>query len=535
MPTMPANFRTSLYALAALAMSGVSLGAPDHWILTHAQTLLLGRVDPIVNPGAISSHVHNVVGASNFNWNPNTPSEQLDAACSSVIVADDKSNYWAPELYYQHANGTFSPILSGTRIYYFTKGDQVRPFPTGLKMISGTAASKNASDTKAFGVKISCDEGEQGYWLPNGTSHPGGCSTIAMATYFPSCGLESGDLDSDDHFSHMAWPQSYNGSILVNDPNGQYCPDSHPIKYPTIFAQFNYYLDDNQPWRNDECTLVLSNGDCSGNTYHADFFNGWEPDVLQAAITECGDGNGVDDDLMACAPLAKSTNESATWDCRLQGPIPAEDVGLWRPIDQLPGCNPLWKSNVATKPTCESTADPNMVGANVYFENLKYRMHIPMAMPSIRNASELEGLIPGLGNIGDSKLRAWRSDGVDQAEITVGTWEEIEAAEAGESNSSSSSTSENETITSFSAAVSASATSEQSGNGIIAVVTASNTSENTFSVNGDSSTVASSSQSTASSVTTSPSGKTCKRRKHGLTARDSVKNHLHKSRLRRQF
>lgn len=47
------------------------------------------------------------------------------------------------------------------------------------------------------------------------------------------------------------------------------------------------------------------------------------------------------------------------------------DVGLWRPIDQLPGCNPLWKSDVATKPTCESTADPNMVGANVYFENLK--------------------------------------------------------------------------------------------------------------------------------------------------------------------
>lgn len=89
-------------------------------------------------------------------------------------------------------------------------------------------------------------------------------------------------------------------------------------------------------------------------------------------------------------------------------------------------------------------------------------MHIPMAMPSIHNPSELEGLIPGLGNTGDSKLRAWGSDGVDQAEINVGTWEEIEAAEAGELNSSSSSTSANETITSFSAAVSASAISEQS-------------------------------------------------------------------------
>lgn len=89
-------------------------------------------------------------------------------------------------------------------------------------------------------------------------------------------------------------------------------------------------------------------------------------------------------------------------------------------------------------------------------------MHIPMAMSSIHNASELEGFIPGLGNIGDSKLRAWGSDGVDQAEITVGTREEIEAAEAGESNSSSSSTSANETITSSSAAVSAGVTSEQS-------------------------------------------------------------------------
>ncbi|KIY33783.1 WSC domain-containing protein [Cryptococcus gattii E566] len=532
---MPTTLRIPLYALAALAMSGISLGAPDHWILTHAQTLLLGRVDPIVNPGAISSHVHNVVGASNFNWSPNTPSEQLDAACSSVIVADDKSNYWAPELYYQHVNGTFSPILSATRIYYFTKGNKVKPFPTGLKMISGSAVSKNLLDTKAFGVRISCDEEEAGHWLPNGTSHPGGCSTIAMATYFPSCGLESGDLDSDDHFSHMTWPQSYNGSVLVNDPNGQYCPDSHPIKYPTIFAQFNYYLDDNQPWRNDECTLVLSNGDCSGNTYHADFFNGWEPDVLQAAITECGDGNGVGDNLMACAPLAKSTNESATWDCRLQGPIPAEDVGLWRPIDQIPGCNPLWKSDVATKPTCESTAGPAMVGANVYFENLKYRMHIPMTMSSIHNTSELEGLIPGLGNNGDSKLHAWGSDGVDRAEMTVGTWEEIEAAEVGESNSSSSVTNTSETATSVSAAVSAVTTSRPNGNGIVAVATATNTSENSPSVDVNSSTVASASHSAASSVTTSSSGKTCKRRKRGLTARDSVKSHFHKSRLHRQL
>lgn len=89
-------------------------------------------------------------------------------------------------------------------------------------------------------------------------------------------------------------------------------------------------------------------------------------------------------------------------------------------------------------------------------------MHIPMAMSSIHNTSELEGLIPGLGNTGDSKLQAWGSEGVDQAEMTVGTWEEIEAAEAAGSNSSSSSTSASETVTSSSAVVSVSATSKLS-------------------------------------------------------------------------
>lgn len=85
-----------------------------------------------------------------------------------------------------------------------------------------------------------------------------------------------------------------------------------------------------------------------------------------------------------------------------------------------------------------------------------------MTMSSIHNTSDLEGLIPGLGNNGDSKLHAWGSDGVHHAEMTVGTWEEIEAAEVGESNSSFSATNTSETATSVSAAVSAITTSRPS-------------------------------------------------------------------------
>lgn len=100
-------------------------------------------------------------------------------------------------LYYRFANNTFSPLLGGARIYYFTKATNIQPFPEGFRMISGTAMARNVSDTKSMGVMISCDHGLQTKFLPNATSHPGGCSTISMAIYFPSCG--NGALDSTDH------------------------------------------------------------------------------------------------------------------------------------------------------------------------------------------------------------------------------------------------------------------------------------------------------------------------------------------------
>jgi hypothetical protein len=90
-------------------------------------------------------------------------------------------------------------MVGATRIYYFTKTKDTKPFPLGLRMITGMAMTRNVSDPKAAGVAIACDGGLQTPWLPNGTSHPGGCGGVNMGIYFPSCGLASGDLDSPDH------------------------------------------------------------------------------------------------------------------------------------------------------------------------------------------------------------------------------------------------------------------------------------------------------------------------------------------------
>lgn len=52
-----------LLSLVGSAMAGTT----DHWVLNHAQTLALSRMDPIISPGAVSSHVHNVFGGSAFS------------------------------------------------------------------------------------------------------------------------------------------------------------------------------------------------------------------------------------------------------------------------------------------------------------------------------------------------------------------------------------------------------------------------------------------------------------------------------------
>ncbi len=112
-----------LLSLVGSAMAGTT----DHWVLNHAQTLALSRMDPIISPGAVSSHVHNVFGGSAFSSerspvrsSPSPPKletpltsvrrvedltsfDQMEkSACSTIVVGADKSNYWAPYVPFPH-------------------------------------------------------------------------------------------------------------------------------------------------------------------------------------------------------------------------------------------------------------------------------------------------------------------------------------------------------------------------------------------------------------------------------------------------
>lgn len=61
-------------------------------------TIVNGRIDPIVNPGKLSSHSHTIVGGSNIGIDSSYES-MINSACTSCEIQADKSAYWAPILY----------------------------------------------------------------------------------------------------------------------------------------------------------------------------------------------------------------------------------------------------------------------------------------------------------------------------------------------------------------------------------------------------------------------------------------------------
>ncbi|KAL1407526.1 hypothetical protein Q8F55_006959 [Vanrija albida] len=396
-------------------------GTPaDHFIINWVGTTVVARIDPIANPGGVAGHVHNVVGSSNFRSVLNTPEEQQQSACSSTIVAGDRSNYWTPTIYFVNENGKFEATSTMSRIYYHTPGYNTQPFPQGMRIISGVANYRNTSEFRNRGVALGCGSQGLGPWLPNGTTHPGGCREIEGSINFPSCGWANQSLDSWDHFSHLTWPVFAGGgrTYLDNWP-GVFCPPSHPIKYPQNMLQTLSKLSDDQlkRWRANQVNLILSNGDETGNTFHGDFVAGWDQELQAQTIAQCGNTNGPGTDYSKCPPLNNPVNnKDDAFSCRHQGMIPAEEVGFYRPLDNLPGCNPRWPLNAGPeKPdNCPwHGEEPGWTAPNVWWSDDTHNQEviIPLAvnLPADANYT-LEGLkkYPSAGD--NAKLGPWGQD-----------------------------------------------------------------------------------------------------------------------------
>jgi len=107
----------AILAASALAYSPTARTfAVNHFYGKGA--LVEGRMDPIVNPGVASSHVHTIQGGDAFalTMGDTTASQ---STCTSSLIKADKSNYWTPKMYFQSDNGSLHDVdLFYMNVYY---------------------------------------------------------------------------------------------------------------------------------------------------------------------------------------------------------------------------------------------------------------------------------------------------------------------------------------------------------------------------------------------------------------------------------
>ncbi|KAL2363450.1 hypothetical protein RJZ56_003620 [Blastomyces dermatitidis] len=326
------------------------------WRLPCRGRLGVARLDPLVNPGAISSHAHVIHGASNFGMSV-TVDSLLASDCTSCAVKEDKSIYWTPATYFKYPNGDTELVdqVGGMLVYYLLRGDNVKAFPKGFRMLagdpyqrnftwpvpdppksswSGAQSSQFALSQKAIGFNCLNYAGGKNeptlfrHTLPDKSYIDAHCPDgVRMEMMFPSC-WNGKDLDSPDHKSHMAYPS------LVEDG---VCPQGFETRlvsllYETIWNTAKY--------RGVEGEFVLSNGDPQGSGYHADFMEAWEPGSLEKAVKTCRNPSGRVEDC----PVFTLISQGEQNKCKFKMPsiLANEDCqftkgGLPGAVEILPG------------------------------------------------------------------------------------------------------------------------------------------------------------------------------------------------------
>lgn len=139
---------TILLFLAGLATPVVA-HPNDGWHFDQVNPLVTEQLDPIINVNQQGTHMHRVVGGSNFRAAHSFAAAQ-SSSCSSIAIQGDKSNYWMPQLYWINDGGkSFTPIKAAIRFYYFlapnNDKDPVVQFPDGLRILSGSPNSREAN------------------------------------------------------------------------------------------------------------------------------------------------------------------------------------------------------------------------------------------------------------------------------------------------------------------------------------------------------------------------------------------------------
>lgn len=226
--------------------------------------------DPLVFPGQPgAAHLHSFFGNTRTDASSTQDSirTQGNSTCRGGIA--NRSSYWVPAL----VDAQGKPVEPLKMDVYYKSGyngiapKDIKPFPSGLRVIAGSAKSSSAQ--------------EHAYWDCHGDyiGHPGSipqCTTKAdalnMVVEFPQC-WDGKNLDSADHTSHMAYPS-----------DGR-CPSTHPVAIPAISFNVLYPVRDVKGWH--LASDMYDQSKPGGFSAHGDWFEGWDPQISKSFITSC--------------------------------------------------------------------------------------------------------------------------------------------------------------------------------------------------------------------------------------------------------
>ncbi|KAG8422665.1 hypothetical protein J3459_010174 [Metarhizium acridum] len=343
--------------LKSVALSaGLIAGANAFWRMECPGRVALARMDPIVNPNEASPHAHTIHGSNGFSESADT-ADLLAGDCTSCRVTQDKSAYWTPSIYFQDAKTgdiEIVPQVGGMLAYYLLYGDNITAFPSGFRMLSGDNDRRaytlgdarhpdpDRSRWAALGQTTQEDLAQRAigfnclnyakdpeptlfrHYLPSKAELDRNCTDgVRFEIMFPSCWKGGNAIDSEDHKSHMAFPDQ----VMTGT-----CPEGYSVRTPSLLFEtiWNTYA-----FKGRDGRFVVSNGDTTGYGYHGDFMTGWRPEFLQSAINQCTNSSGRIQDC----PLFNVVKEDEATSCKIKKPLLqaliAEDVV--GPMANLPG------------------------------------------------------------------------------------------------------------------------------------------------------------------------------------------------------
>jgi hypothetical protein len=191
-------YSTLWVVLETLALVSITAHAAN-WN-TDVGILVTERLDPIVSPNAVASHMHSIIGGSGFGAAYNQ-ADLMKSACSTFPISVDKSNYWHPTPYWINNNGSsFTPLPMEDRVYYIREqnspNEAIQPFPEGLRMIVGNPMAKSGNGRSfQFLCRVSAEfDGPEDIWSDN-WQFGRDCPRGVLVCTFPSSvttGLMSG-------------------------------------------------------------------------------------------------------------------------------------------------------------------------------------------------------------------------------------------------------------------------------------------------------------------------------------------------------